>query len=261
MLSLPMTRSWLLRLKFHKALKGSPRQARIKTLLGKRGGFFLAIIKVMKIATWNIERLKHSKKLDVMLAKIGKVNADILVLTETDTRVNPDYPFKVSTNILPTDNYKSTERRCSVFSKFEIIGSYETYDGLTTICPEVRTPFGNLLVYSTIIGVYGNRHPSFKEDLEKQLADFKRLGKRPLCIVGDFNLSFSDNYYFTNAGRNALNSSLAENGLINLTADLNETIDHICLSKHFLGDRNVELLEWNQDKSLSDHEGVCVSIH
>ena len=38
---------------------------------------------IMKIATWNVERLKHQTSLDKMISAIEAVQADILVLTET----------------------------------------------------------------------------------------------------------------------------------------------------------------------------------
>ena len=41
----------------------------------------------MKIATWNIERLRHYKDMGIMLGECGKAGADILVLTETDDRM------------------------------------------------------------------------------------------------------------------------------------------------------------------------------
>ncbi len=40
----------------------------------------------MKIATWNVERLKHCASLDKLLQACERVRADILVLTETDTK-------------------------------------------------------------------------------------------------------------------------------------------------------------------------------
>ena len=43
----------------------------------------------MKIATWNIERLKKKKYLSEILSEIEKIDADILVLTETDSRILP----------------------------------------------------------------------------------------------------------------------------------------------------------------------------
>ena len=43
----------------------------------------------MRIATWNIERLKHIAQMDEICALLDKAKADILVLTETDTRICP----------------------------------------------------------------------------------------------------------------------------------------------------------------------------
>lgn len=41
----------------------------------------------MKIATWNVERLKHYTDMDKMMSEIEKVSDDILVLTETDEQM------------------------------------------------------------------------------------------------------------------------------------------------------------------------------
>ncbi|MEN9488259.1 MAG: hypothetical protein RL494_524, partial [Bacteroidota bacterium] len=40
----------------------------------------------MKIANWNIERLKNSSKLDEITQILTDLDAEILVLTETDNR-------------------------------------------------------------------------------------------------------------------------------------------------------------------------------
>jgi hypothetical protein len=66
----------------------------------------------MKIATWNIERLKHATKLVRMRMEIEKQDADVLVLTEADTRLQlPSYPFRVETESLEAPFYRETERR------------------------------------------------------------------------------------------------------------------------------------------------------
>lgn len=51
----------------------------------------------MKIATWNVERLKHKNKLEWILGYCQAARADILVLTETDSRLHLDYPYRVET--------------------------------------------------------------------------------------------------------------------------------------------------------------------
>ncbi len=216
----------------------------------------------MKIATWNIERLKHRKKLDRIVEVLNEVDADILILTEADEQVElPQYPQKVLSQPLNEPTYDRTEFRTIVYSKFKLIGNRDTYDDKTAICPILETSFGPLAVYGTIIGIHGNRRQSFREDLEKQLSDFESVSKETaICIAGDFNMSFSDNYYFTKNGRQELNGCFNHNSLVNLTAELPEAIDHIVVSKSFVKDRSVKLTEWNLDKSLSDHKGVCVEI-
>ena len=110
------------------------------------------------------------------------------------------------------------------------------------------------------MGIFGNRNQNFKDDLPKQITDFKRLSKNSnLCIIGDYNITFSDNYYFTNFGRNELMKSFDENEIKNYTQDISETIDHIAISKKFIGNSKVETTEWNIDKKLSDHKGISIN--
>ena len=130
------------------------------------------------------------------------------------------------------------------------------------LCVELKTERGPLLVYGTIIGIFGNRHPNFKQDLVEQIKDFKRLAAsgKPLCIIGDYNLSFADNWYYTTFGRETLLEFFRENHLKLLTAPRLECIDHIAISESLLSDGNIQIQEWNEDKSLSDHKGIIVSL-
>ena len=41
----------------------------------------------MKIVTWNLERLKNNQT-EIILSKLTELDADILILTETDYRIN-----------------------------------------------------------------------------------------------------------------------------------------------------------------------------
>ena len=67
-------------------------------------------------------------------------------------------------------------------------------------------------------GFIGSKGVKFKDDLPKQIADFNKFSKTEnLCIIGDYNISFCDNYYFTNLGRTELNKSFVENKINNLT--------------------------------------------
>ena len=219
----------------------------------------------MKIATWNVERLKHKKLLDEMLRSIKVVNADILVLTETDQHLYPKYLFCYKTPKLAfckPGYYAPTENRVSIYTNYPCIRRYSTYDENTAICVELETEKGNLIVYGTIIGVYGNRHETFLPDLMKQMDDLRRLSKldKAICFCGDFNCSFADNYYFTVAGRTAILNGLKDCDLSLLTKNQTVCIDHIALTEHFVGNIDVKIEEWNQMKTLSDHKGIAVSF-
>ena len=130
------------------------------------------------------------------------------------------------------------------------------------MCAELETEKGHLIVYGTILGVYGNRHPTFLSDLKRQMEDLLRLSKlgAAICFCGDYNCSFSDNYYFTGAGRNAIVNGLNACNLTILTKAQPECIDHIALTEGFAGNGKVEITEWNQRKTLSDHKGIVVSF-
>jgi endonuclease/exonuclease/phosphatase family metal-dependent hydrolase len=160
----------------------------------------------LRIATWNIERLKHKDKLPLIAANCEQSNADILVLTETDSRLNLNYKFSHST-IQPEDDvyYNPTETRVTIYTNYELVRCYATFDEHTAVCVELKTEVGNMIVYGTVIGIYGNRHKSFMQDLLRQASDIERFSKENnLCVIGDFNCSFADNYYFTKSGRAAL---------------------------------------------------------
>ena len=79
----------------------------------------------MKIATWNIERLKHKSKINAILNEINNLKTDILVLTETDSKINlPNYKNRFDTpKLIEIDSkmYAETENRVSIFTNYEIV--------------------------------------------------------------------------------------------------------------------------------------------
>jgi hypothetical protein len=91
----------------------------------------------MKIATWNIERLKHKNRLQEIKDVCNLINADIFVLTESDTQLDLEYNSRLSTN-KPADTkfsiYSKTERRVEICTNYEIIEQYKTFDEQTAIC-------------------------------------------------------------------------------------------------------------------------------
>ena len=56
----------------------------------------------MKIATWNIDRLKSKKNIFPIVECIQKIDADILILTEYNSILElPFYEYKSTTEQLP----------------------------------------------------------------------------------------------------------------------------------------------------------------
>ncbi len=219
----------------------------------------------MKIATWNIERLKHKSHLDTLKTNCDRVDADILVLTETDQRLRPDFKYCYETPLLAAilpDFYAPTENRVSIYTNYPCVRQHKTYDADTSLCIELETERGNLLVYGTIIGIYGNRHSTFMEDLRRQADDVSRLSRLGdgFCICGDFNCIFADNYYFTKLGRSILLETCSQNGIRLLTESMPECIDHVAVTAEFVGNSSVHIEEWNLDKCLSDHKGIAVTL-
>ena len=221
----------------------------------------------MKIATWNLERpTKNGHKTPAILQYLRKLNADILVLTETSEFIDlgNEYEF-FHTEIFSGQFYKPGDRQVSVFSKYPITRHISTFRADTSLCLEVTTPFGELIVYGTIIGNFGNGGDLFKRDLEKQLLDYENIGKtKNFCIVGDLNISFSDNFYFTKEGREKLKNSFELLGMKIMTEHIPNNIDHIILTKDFFGNRKIINGFWNETENkkerLTDHKGVFVEI-
>jgi len=219
----------------------------------------------MRIATWNIERLKHKTASVQLNSALAGLIADILVLTETDNRVDSsNYQFCIETPKLTEirpDYYLESENRVTLYTNYEIIRQYETYDKYTSLCVELKTEPGPIIVYGTIIGIYGNRNKNFNADLSQQIKDYWKLSnQKNFCLIGDYNTSFADNYYFTNNGRNELNNLFRECNLNLLTGNIPECIDHIAISESFITNMETEIGEWNSDKILSDHKGIYVEL-
>ncbi len=222
---------------------------------------------MMKIATWNVERPNDSSKTrnTKIVDALKEVDADILILTETSSIIHPGEAYNpfatASLLLLDEPYYKKGENRTTIWTKYPANRYMKTYDGFTSICIGIRTPIGDLNVYGTVIGIHGNRRESFNIDLNEQLADWERIcGIGNICVAGDFNISFADNYYYTKDGRQKINSCFNELKVENLTQNIPENIDHIAISVSFLKSLKPVTSVWNEDKKLSDHIGVCVTL-
>jgi hypothetical protein len=223
----------------------------------------------MRIATWNLNRPHAgSEKNDNIRAILKEIDADILVLTETNWCIDPGVVYTpLASDPLPTPGlyrYKHGENETTIWSKYPI-SRIKTYNSSVSVCAKVRTPHGDFIVYGTVIGILGNRDKTFLPELERQMADWGEIGKsNTMCIVGDFNQSFSDDFYFTKAGREKLSHSFKNLGMASLTAELAKSVCHIVVSDALLAGPTPSIapMTWNDpvDKKLSDHKAVCVSI-
>lgn len=218
----------------------------------------------MKIATWNLERLIKRKN-QLVLEKLYDLNADILVLTETNSIIHLENYMCIATDILPTnfDNikYEAGEVRVSIFTKYKATTRHNTFDSFTTVCTDIETPFGLLTVYGSIIGVFANRQPRFDNDLNGQLADFEKIFPgRQVCFAGDLNVTFSGRPWPSKIARQILVEAFKTYGLINTTENISDTVDHIVLSNDFLENKRLEIESWNTDKKLSDHVGHLLTL-
>jgi len=159
---------------------------------------------VYRISNWNVEQPKvGSKKTTLILRKISELNSDILVLTETSDAIDlcEKYPFSILTN-----SFERTpkEHWVAIWSKWPIIEKFETVDSCRTVCAKIKSPFGDIIIYGTIIpyhmaGVRGVRYGELgyktweyhEKDIINQSGNWNGISFRnpstPLFIVGDFN--------------------------------------------------------------------------
>ena len=217
----------------------------------------------MRIVTWNLERLKRNKN-EVILSKLSELNADILILTETDSQINLGERYSsISTQNLFNGYdgiaYKNTENRTTVWTKYKIEKQLKTYDNYTSVCVEIQTPLGLLTVYGTIIGVFGGKDKRFQNDMKLQSLDFENLSGN-ICIAGDFNIALSGFAYPSNKARDEINQTFESLNLKCLTSEILDNVDHIAISKSYIQNRKANIEIWNEDKELSDHIGICITL-
>lgn len=250
-----------------------------------------------KIANWNLERPKSkTKKTKLAIEKILEINADIIVLTETSKSVDlrEFYPFQISTK-----SYERTpdEQWVTIWSKWEILKQIETFDNFRTVSGTIKSPFGDIIVFGTIIpyhqaGVSGIRYGNLnykiweyhEKDLYAQSENWKKLIESenlPLFVIGDFNQTrFNNQGYGTARVREILTNLLIETDLecvteidfsekylteVPIKKKIRNNIDHICVSKSLLKKmNNIEVGAWNNftenGEYMSDHNGVYIEF-
>lgn len=220
----------------------------------------------MKIINWNVGR-PSAQRAEPIKKELLSREADIIVLTETANHIELTETYNlVQTNTLSPDHdgvqYKASENRVSIWTKYPVKKQYKTSDCYTSVCADIETPIGVLTLYGTIIGVFGGKGERFNDDLDNLLLDIhEQPNKYSLCLVGDFNTSFSGYVYPSFFARQILTTLLDQRELINTTKDIEDCVDHIAISKLFIAERTVTIETWNNDMQLSDHIGTAITIN
>lgn len=224
----------------------------------------------MKIINFNIERLLILSKLKQVIELIKTYDADIIVLTETNSTLIDlgenyfaQHSKPLSKNQDNVNFYREGENRVSIYSKYPIKSKIQTTDEFTSLAIELETTFGKLVLYGTIVGIFGYSRDKerFVKDFNEQESDFNKIfTNENVCLVGDLNISLSGWIYPSKEYRENLNNIINQFDLDKSTGNLDDNIDHILISKKFINNREIQIEQFNVDKKLSDHIGICLTV-
>lgn len=210
--------------------------------------------------------LKTVERNSLFIETLNQIDSDIIILTETNSIIDfGDKYFSVSAKSLPklVDKYtsESGENRVTIFSKFPFVRKISTADSYTSVCAEIETPFGQLIIYGTIIGFLGGLLEPFKSDLENQTLDLTQLAKQGnICFVGDLNIAFSGKAYPSKIVVENVTELFDNLALTNLTRDFDNCAIHCVISNSFLENKQVEKDRIMFDKKITDHNLVTIIL-
>lgn len=218
----------------------------------------------MKIVNWNVEKVNKKHKIEI-LRILENLDADIIVLTETKNTLSLKNYFSVQTTVLPDIHegqiYSEGENRVTIWSKNKINIANETHDHFTSIFAETTISNQQFFIYGCIIGTQSNKNPFFTNELNGFLSDLNKLfEKKTIICIGDFNTTLQGRPWPSSFAQESLLTAFESQELEILTKELPVCIDHITISKDFLKNKNITNIIWNEDKKLSDHYGICITI-
>lgn len=222
----------------------------------------------MKISLWNLMRPHpgSNSRNQFFIDRLNEENADILILTETNTLIKPDgdYHSLSSTRLsgeIKGVKYKEGECRVMVFSKYPFIRLITTANPEMSVCGEVETPFGKLIVYGTVIGDLGGRGGSFKEDLAVQSEELTQLAKQGNVLFGgDLNISFTGPVYPSRDAADKATTLFKNLSLNNLTQHFPNNAVHCVISNSFIENKHITECRASFDKKITDHSLITLRI-
>lgn len=244
----------------------------------------------MRIATWNLQRpaTASSGRVARLREWIGRINADVWVLTETHEGISPGDEFRAVATSGSDRQQSPGERWTMIWSRLPIVGVETTCDPIRTACARIAAAEGPaMLVYGTVLPWRSDRRwlpaaggAAFVQVLAEQASDWRRLREKypddRLCIAGDFNQELGDRTLAGTApGRTELRRALEAAALdcltgdeadpvAQLTQDERSNIDHICVDARAADGPEFKVGAWparvDELRTLSDHFGVWVDV-
>jgi endonuclease/exonuclease/phosphatase family metal-dependent hydrolase len=257
----------------------------------------------MRIATWNLERPKANgwKRNPLIQDKIREIDADIWILTETNAVIVPESKRDPLAGYVPLASvagtlhslgeYSRGENCTTIWSRYGIKRTIETFDRDTAVCAEIDTPLGLILVYGTILTYHGDKGPrnnskswvEHDKEIVRHGEDWEKIRHRvqrtPLIVAGDFNQTRDGSRaYCSPKGIALLDKELQRNNLVSLTDEdfgasnkltvspwsetgVRHNIDHICVTaEHFEVQHIGAWDHFTSTQKLSDHNGVFVDL-
>lgn len=243
-------------------------------------------MKSLRIATRNLERPKqngHSKNLR-RIEKMHEIDAGLWVLTETSSAIALDGYASLASEPKP-GYHASGESFAAVWSRWPIRRRVRTFDPCFSVCAEVDSPAGPMIVFGTIItyandrGVSGKarRWEEHRKSIESHAADWRRLRNEfpnhLFCVAGDFNQSRDGSGWYEDADSLKMLSLALDGSLLQCVTEVDmraigflrsrASVDHICLSQSLArGVRAVGAWEGTTEDGcrMSDHNGVVIDI-
>jgi endonuclease/exonuclease/phosphatase family metal-dependent hydrolase len=234
----------------------------------------------MKISTINIDWLQNKSALkQFFIDDILRQNSDFVIITETLDSFNlPDIYFKSKTNPMPqygkfqyldygAYNKGETSIRCTIFSKYKPIETFNVADPNTCICCKYLVNDKEVVVYASIIGTWGIKHQNeiakkelynFKFNLEHILAENENV-----IIAGDLNTSFILKEKRQLSGINSRQQILEftnSHQVYRATETLNHCIDHIFITQNLSRDTLVSTFLDKNELKDEPHKGVSLEF-
>lgn len=246
-----------------------------------------------RIATWNLDHPKRGNRLPEQMEELAKISADIIVLTETSRGANLSHMGYAGVSSIPYLVEKKERNSSAIWSKWPIECAISTYDDETATCAKIKAPFGNLLVYGTILTWKMDRWPDSNgalwslhdKEIERQGDDWNRIRGLfpdvPLVVAGDFNqVRDGVGSYHSPKGIGLLDTELRRNnlhcetevdfgaeGLLNVnpwnkrSETYRHNVDHICVTTgRFEAEPAGAWDHFTTSHELTDHNGVFVDL-